>query len=284
VFLNAPFFNYGFYAVLFSKSVEANINNSLGTATEILVKDCFEKAGIKVLADKEYIIEKSLRDYLSHPSEGRKPAEGRQCDFIVETEDTIIFIELKRKTLIPSSRGGNIIKSVLDLTQSNFSALKQMGWHEIMLKHKGRIDFTDNSIKPPVKSSILLNGREVEKISLSLFDFHSLHDGALNREIINCSIGSEISSEDNSYSDDLNKINIELKELYFQYKKPEILKNNRFMNCLFLNIPQLLEILKHSNDNESFKAELLIPRNSSVNNGADWFFSYHYIRDLTRNP
>ncbi|PNQ53204.1 hypothetical protein C1141_20830, partial [Vibrio agarivorans] len=155
----------------------------MGKAIEDFVENLFVKSGIEIHSNKEYKVSKQIAKELSIQS------QKRECDFIIETSDTIIFIELKRKTLTTEARAGNSLKSVVDLSQSCFHALAQTGCHEYLLRRDGIINFEDGT-------KIELLGRNVERVALSLFGFFGVQDGAFIHQVLNSLINAQIESGD----------------------------------------------------------------------------------------
>ena len=269
LYVNPVICNYGFYNCLLelckSKGADGNL---IGKVAEELVENLFDKSGVKLHANKEYKVSKPIAKELCIQS------QKRECDFIVETSDVIIIIELKGKTLTSSARAGDTLKSTIDLSQSLLHALAQTGCHEYMLRRNGKIVFEDGSI-------LELSGRRVERVALSLFGFFGIQDGTFIHQVLGSLINAKIDSGDASED---KKVNKHLTELQNQYKT-DIFSSlycgemNPFFNCRFFSVPQLIEVLSHTTNNEQFKVEL--NRTRHVSTGCkDWFKDYQFIRKL----
>ncbi|HAS8147483.1 TPA: hypothetical protein I7668_22425, partial [Vibrio vulnificus] len=140
IYISNTLNNYGFYTSLLNLFRDEGVDgNIMGKAIEDFVENLFVKNGIKIHSNKEYKVSKQIAKELSIES------QKRECDFIIETSDTIIFIELKRKTLTTEARAGNSLKSVVDLSQSFFHALAQTGCHEYLLRRDSIINFEDGT-------------------------------------------------------------------------------------------------------------------------------------------
>lgn len=269
LYVNAVICNYGFYTCLsdLCKSKGAN-GNLIGKVAEELVENLFTQSGVTFHANKEYKVLKPIARELCIQS------QKRECDFIVETNDTIIIIELKRKTLTSDARSGDTLRSTIDLSQSLLHALAQTGCHEYMLRRNGKIEFNDGS-------TLELLDRKVERVALSLFGFFGIQDGVFVHQVLGSLINAQIDSG-NSKED--NKINKHLTELQNQYKT-DIFSNlycgemNPFFNCRFFSVPQLIETLSNTTNNEEFKVELNRTRHTSTG-CKDWFKDYQFIRKL----
>ena len=246
IYISPIFCNYGFYCTILQICNENGVDdNVFGKMAEDFVGKQLEASGILFGHNKKYKIRKEIADLLKINSQ-----EG-ECDFIIETESTIFFLELKRKTLTVEARKGNILHAIRDLAQSFLHALSQAGRHEFIIRKDGGINFKDGS-------KLVLKGRNIEKISLSLFDFYSMHDSSFIQQLLSNLINYKIESESKSNDKKINKIMSTLRHQYraFEFLKQYLDSRVNFLNCRFLSVPQLLEVLEHSSDNETFKTEL----------------------------
>lgn len=261
--------NYGFYNCLLELCKRNGADGNLaGKVAEELVENLFDRSGVTLHANKEYKVPKSIAKELCIHS------KKRECDFIVETNDAIIFIELKRKTLTSDARAGDTLTSIIDLSQSLLHALAQTGCHEYMLRRNGKIEFDDGSI-------LELSGRQVERVALSLFGFFGMQDGAFIHQVLGSLVNANI---DSGNAEEDEKVNRCLSEIRNQYRT-EIFSRlyggemNPFFNCRFFSVPQLIEILSNATDNEEFKVELNRTRHASTG-CKDWFKDYQFLRKL----
>jgi len=269
IYVNPVLNNYGFYASILNLYVGNGVDgNIMGMAVEDFVENLFVDSGVLVHTNKKYKISKQVAKELSIQS------QERECDFIIETKETIILVELKRKTLTSEARAGNSLKSAVDLSQSLLHALAQTGCHEYLLRRDGVINFDDGT-------NIELLNRNVERVALSLFGFFGVQDGAFVHQILGSLINAKIESDDESEN---KKVNKHITELRNQYKTSIFNKvyggqMNPFFNCRFFSVPQLIEVLTNSTNNEEFKDEL--NRTRHVSTGCkDWFKDYQFIRTL----
>ncbi len=269
LYLSPVLCNYGFYNCLIELCKSKGVDGSLiGEVAEELVGNLLDKNGVTYHANKEYKVSKTIANELCIQS------QKRECDFIIETSDVIIIVELKRKTLTSDARAGDALRSTIDLSQSLLHALAQTGCHEYVLRRNGKIEFEDGSI-------LELSERKVERVALSLFGFFGIQDGAFIYQVLGSLINSKIDSGD---AEEDGKVNKYLTELHNQYKT-EIFSRlycreiNPFINCRFFSVPQLIEVLSHTANNEQFLVEL--NRTKHVSTGCkDWFKDYQYIREL----
>ncbi|HID7224918.1 hypothetical protein AB8T93_11605 [Klebsiella pneumoniae] len=269
IYINPTLSSYGFYYHLIKVCESKGVNGELiGSIIESFVLELLTRQKLNVLSNKKYKISKP------HAKELSIKSDMRECDFIVETKKSVFFIELKRKTLTTEARSGDIVKSTIDLSQSLFHALAQTGCHEYLLRSNGRIDFTDGTY-------VELDNRRVERVVLSLFDFNALQDGAFVHEMLRVLIWSNIQSGDREKDNEMNKHLTELRNQYNTdlFQKEYITSKKFFFNCRFFSIPQLIEILSNSIDNDTFENE--INRTRNITSGSkDWYIEYEYMRNL----
>ncbi|MEE3915744.1 hypothetical protein, partial [Pseudomonas viridiflava] len=215
-------------------------------------------------------------------SEINSSALSGECDYVVEGDNHILFIELKSKTLTSESRKGNIRSVLLDLTQSLLSSLEQSGRHEYAIRKLGFLEFDDGT-------RVDLKNRKIEKISLTVFDFNSLSDINLIQDILGFLPDFEFRSEDTSEAKIEHKINEVLQKLKHQqncaiftreYRTPygrTINFNNRFFSAA-----QLITMLKHSKSTEQFIENINGTRQVG-NSTKDWHFIFNnFVLDFSR--
>jgi len=270
-FLNLSFFSYGFYEVISSKLRKSGIkDDEVGILLEKYIEKKLLDSGINYLAGKKYKITNSQRKDLS------TDREDGECDFIVETSDTIMFIEVKKKILTRNAQSGDVFSIITDLTKSFIAAQVQGNWHELIIKKYGSIKFESGE-------ELFLKKRSIEKISLSMFNFMSLHDNTLIHYVLRNLIGKEIGYDDSKYKKTLKEVNEYLKDISKQYNTNEFLKykerGGNFFNCSFFNLFIFLDIIKHSKSAEDFKSQIDITRRVTTGE-KDWFAEQSYIKSI----
>jgi hypothetical protein len=160
----------------------------------------------------EFLTEATLR------AEGHEPSvvEGKydhptlhsefEMDFAFESEEHVTLIECKLKALRRSSRGPAPLDALSDLTQSFLASQIQMARHEIALKTLAKIRFKNGQ-------TLSLNGRKVERISLTMLDHGSLQDKLFTKGIIQDFVGVTLNSEDPRIAAGLGEFNADQLEL-----------------------------------------------------------------------
>ncbi len=269
--LDMNLFSFGFYEVISSAFRHAGVKDSvIGDLLEDFISHKFTKSGVSFLAGEKYKINKARQKSLAT---SRSMGE---CDFVVETDEVIIFIEVKKKILTRAAQGGDITNITTDLIKSFANAQIQANWHEIILRKEGSIKFESGK-------SLILNGRDVEKISLSMFDYMALHDGVAIHQIMNNMIGRKLTSNISSAQSSLNSVNKALSELSHQYNLPELNiyqgQQNAFFNCRFFSLLQFMKILSNSRDIDSFKEAIWANRHVSTGE-KDWFREMSYLTEM----
>ena len=208
-----------------------------------------------------------------------------ECDFVIETEANIIFIELKIKRLTIDSLSGKSQQIILDYAKSYLLALNQALNHECILRKNTFI----KNIKNELDSISILNNthspKKIDKISLSLFEFDSLHDKHYSSNILKTIINAEFTGNDPKFDEEMNNI---LNKIRFKVKylidDHQISFNELFLSFNRLSIPQLLFILDNSTDTESFVKEINLLRNVNFSNTKDWYRAYTFIKSLHTQP
>lgn len=273
LFLERNFFSFGFYEIASDEYRKIGVKDSVvGDLLEDFISNKFSLSGIPFLTGEKYEITKAQQKLFST---SRSMGE---CDFIVETDEVIIFIEVKKKILTRVAQSGNVTNISTDLIKSFANAQIQANWHEIILRNQGFIKFNSGKI-------IKLNGRNIEKISLSMFDYMALHDAVTIHQIMYSLVGRELVSNVESEKLQLKSINKALSELNEQYRLPELKiyleSNNAFFNCRFFNLFHFIEILNNSHSKEDFKDAIWANRHVSTGE-KDWFKEMHYLKTIKK--
>lgn len=276
IYLDKELCNFGFYFTISRELSKHGLDDTVsGKAIEEYVSTILKKSGIKFYNGVSYKISTDIAKELQITS------RTRECDYIIETPKTLIFIELKRKTLTTAARSGNSVQSLVDLSQSFIHALVQAGCHDYCLSRNQELVFENGE-------RIVLNDRNVERVCLSLFGFFGLQDDCFTNQLLISLLNAKLDSNDKI---SLGKIEKYLTELQNQYKTSLFQKKycrnkyydlSSFMNCRYLSIPQLLEILSNSSSNEEFERELKRTRHMTTGS-KDWFFDYYYNREITES-
>lgn len=278
-YLNSYFHSTGFISVLFSqlqkKSKEINITGNkfaklLGDISERFVKNLLIEKNITFVEGAKYKVKGNiLKNIKSDAKEG-------ECDFIIETNEKIIFIEQKSKTLTSDARKGDVVAGLLDTSQSLLNATEQIGRHELILRKQGFIEFVNSP-------RLELKGRQIEKVSLTLFDFYSLADIDSVRSLLTTLVNSTVSYSENNpiILKKIKEINKTLSKIQNQYNsqefRDEYIKDNNFLitlNNRFFSSNQLITMLELCEGNEQF-INIMDKTRSIANSSQDWFLIFN---------
>ena len=121
---------------------EKNLDGQLGTSIEKFLHAEFAVHQIPSLTGR-YIV----------------GGEHGECDIVIETQKTIIFLEIKKKPWTRRAQAGSDADVLIDLANSLLAAQVQAGWHEVRLRKHGFIDLdvasTTSRLSQPIRLSIL---------------------------------------------------------------------------------------------------------------------------------
>ena len=206
-----------------------------------------------------------------------------ECDVVVETAKTIIFIEIKKKPLTRRARAGSDVSVILDLAQSLLDAQKQAGNHEMQLRKEGHLELEDDGNI----NHLELNGRKIERIALSLSDFGSFHDRTFLEKFMNAVTQLKFGVHDKKHEEDFDKLNKTIAALQHQSRVlyPEGGEHQRpYFNCWFFSLPQLMIILDGVSGPEDFRDALWATRGITTGQG-DLCFDLRYAEQMrVSNP
>lgn len=245
------------------RSEEKDLDDKVGAAVERFLKAEFASRGIPI----------SAGDYDSDGEHG-------ECDLVVETSETVIFFELKKKALTRRSRAGADAHLLLDLAGSLLDAQVQAGWHEVRLRRHGYLDLLCNGITTRLE----LNGRHIERVAVSMLDFGAFQDRLLLKQFLEVTMNAQFTSlaaSLNKKFEEINKALNEIREQVAALHPGQRVVNQPFFNCWFLSMPQLLVLLDGVTGTADFKAALWSCRHV-VTGSSDFYFDLSYRRRLKK--
>ncbi|AYG64333.1 hypothetical protein [Rhizobium jaguaris] len=132
----------------------SKLENKFGSALELLTADVLRDIGMTVTHE-------------GAKYHGKSRGHRLEIDIVAEDESHIYLFECKKKVLTNSARQGDSLAVLSDLTESFLKMQGQLARHEAKLRSDGKIVFEDGR-------SLELNGRQVEKFAISLFDHGAL--------------------------------------------------------------------------------------------------------------
>lgn len=198
--------------------------------------DSFESAmGIQI----EALVKETLKNHSVIFKTGRyqeKRGIEPEIDAAIEGDDDIYLIEIKKKSLTRRAIIGSDYHLLTDLWKSLLDSQIQAIRHELNLRRNGHILFSSGEC-------LHLNGRRVEKLSIVLNDFGSLHDRSIIRQILAFFCSCKFAHPDSQINEHLQSLNMKCKT-FTQYHNEldKLLGPNHgipFFDCCFLSLPQL---------------------------------------------
>lgn len=256
----APAFYEAIATVL--RPYDAQTQNRIGIAAERFLLNEMRQRGVSV----------SYGTYKSSEGEG-------ECDCVIETNNTIIFLELKGKPLTNAAQAGSDVMILLDLFKSLLNATFQANQHDIVLRKDGHIWLSQ---KDGTQYRLKLNGRRTEKVAVTMLDFGRFQDRTVLTQVLGTLLTATVTPHDPKWRDEFVKLNKKTMALRAQneelHRLVDVLRQP-FMNCWFLSIPQLLVLLDRVNSNDSFETELWRTRHLTTHS-LDWYFEMDYALKL----
>jgi hypothetical protein len=213
-------------------------------------------------------------------------AEG-ECDLVVETPQTIMFFEIKKKALTRLASAGSEAHVLVDLARSLVLAQTQAGQHELLLRKHGYLElFPDRPASGRVRAQSVRpyrldrRGRQIERVAISLHDYGGFQDRMFLEKFMFAGLGARFSTADPELGKALKDLNQSLDELNAQEKALAPLRppqSRSFFNCWFLSVPQLLILLDQVNSPDDFRKELWSTRHLTLST-SDFYYELDFVR------
>ncbi|HEY6529415.1 MAG TPA: hypothetical protein VIZ65_12025 [Cellvibrionaceae bacterium] len=214
-------------------------DGKLGYAVEDYLRYLFAKNGIEIAHGKYRL---------------NKHAE-LEADLICETNNCIYIFEIKKKGLTRESRSGDDRKILYDLAESLLYSQLQAMRIERELRINDSTSWTHNGIEKRVS----LKGRNILRISVSLFDFGALQDKLITQRILSFATDANVKMLDNSsdkHLDKWRKYSDSLKEITNTTSNNVENVDFRFHNSLYMSIPQIIMFLENAKNIDDFFGQI----------------------------
>lgn len=264
---NVGTYNLAKYRALLKVSQMHNpkTEQRLGFALEDFIKENFDRSNIKYIHSFNYSAPAYIRDVAN-----TKRDKG-ECDFVIETNEYVYLIEVKKKGLTKESQSGSSLHMIIDAALSFIKSVNQLTVAELILLNEGRISSSNGN------EVVELNGRDIFKLVISMEDMASLQCDNIKSSLLHGFYNTKISVADSAFNEDADKINKIIDEFSLLHaelmKKSEKYKSTPFHCLSYLSTPQLLTILDDVNNNEDFGSNIY-HSNSVVYSLMDWYASY----------
>lgn len=166
----APAF-YEALAIHARATLGEGVETQIGLAFERLVRTLLGELNVPVVSGK-YKVDK----------------QDGECDAVVDTPDTWIFIETKKKALTRPSRGAKTVNIVTDLAKSMIDMQAQLGQHEVLLRQQGNLLLDDSG----QTHEVVLGDKGVERVAIALLDYGSFQDRVVIQGMLEGLAGREL--------------------------------------------------------------------------------------------
>lgn len=257
-----------YFEALFSQFLLSisELSSKIGTQLEKYVQGKLTEKGITF----------STGEYQVDATEG-------ECDIVIESEKGIVLIECKKKVLTGKSKSGIDTDILIDLSDSILEAQRQAGRTEIILREKGRITLNAKDGNTKV---IIFNNRKTERVALTQLEFGGFQDKNIINQFLNSILAHSFgtNSTESRIVKKIREFGKKQNEMIEQHKKLLILdpgfSHYPYLNCWFLNLPQLLELINISTDNNSFYNNFSKIKHITMNT-LDWYFEFDMATKLS---
>jgi hypothetical protein len=239
-------------------------DEALGPLFELFVRAKLKAKGVSV--------------HHGHYSVGQSVGE---CDAVVETQKTLIFIELKTKMLTRAARSGDDITALFDLAQALVRPQAQAMERHAVLRENGSFTLTDDASS----HQLHFDKREMLKVSVTRGDLGSLHDRAFLQQFLRFGCLATFQAIDATQQSKLAELHTQfskLKSAADRAQEPYLSAQFPFERSWSLSVYHLLMLLERTTDSESFSRELqrtrrlLTPRK-------DFYAEYAYALELEKH-
>ena len=206
-----------------------------------------------------------------------------ECDLLIESDKAIVLIEFKKKPLTRKAKSGIDTNLFIDLSESLLDAQFQAGRTELVLREKGSVTLTakDGSLQ-----TVNLNGKHIERIALTQLEYGGFHDKAIFKHFLIELLTNSYETNSNEPSEikKFGKLKEKQKKWVEQYNQfcaiDTDYPNRPFWDCWFMSLPQLLEVINLSTDNNSFYETLCKTKHVTLST-LDWYREFDIMTKST---
>lgn len=216
-------------------------------------------------------------------------SNDNECDIVIETEDKVVFIEVKMKPLTRKAIAGDGVNLFVDLSRSLIASQKQLGTHELYLLQNGKIALRqDHSLKKSKnKKQVVIEhkNRKIERVSVGFTEYGFITDRQVVAAILETVTIGSVHSDDPKREHELNDLHQAAQVLQKQSEKLMDYKSeysqNEYFDCAFFTLQQLLMIINDSNSTDSFVENLLTTKYSTMSTN-DFYYEYDEWRRIRK--
>lgn len=208
---------------------------------------------------EDFINEKLDEKGNAHCRGNYTPPPDSEADLVIEATKGIMLFEMKKKSLTRKAKAGNEFKIVADLLGSLIDSQAQCFRTSHLLNQQGYVDLNDKGNVTKVERK----GRVAECITICLGAFGPLQDRMLIKsimeEICKHQLQAGYDGDDPQTIKEVNKFNRDMQK-WMPFLIEEMTngdsKRNPFFNSWFLDLEQLLLLIKEANSNDELLESL----------------------------
>lgn len=178
----------------------------------------------------------------------------RDCDMILDNNDTTMFIEIKKCPLPTSYERGNDIQVLKSLGKGMLYAQEQIMWHKVRLKEKGKLELYDKKWRKIQDYS--LRNKRVIAVSICMPEYDFLTDRHITEAFLESSLLMSyhaIDPKEEKSLEGINKTAHQIRVLVNRlYDGKTIDVRDAFFYSQFRSLQQIWTILQLCNTKEEF--------------------------------
>lgn len=241
-----------------------------GLALEKHLLDEFRRAGIKAISG-------------AYRVDGQVAGD---IDVGVCNDHVIVLFEVKRRSLTNRARQGSAAHLLRDLTTPLVDAQVQLLKHELHLRDLGSLTLENEGKE---RSELRLDGRRVQRFTVSMFDWGSLQVRETVRSLMRVALNLRFHTDHPLLKMRMDELSAGLEELAGCVKSLESHGDNRsdakLMNVGFVSVPYLYSLLDVSSSADEFIHQLDLGKNmsASTRNPYDELAYLRYLESEAHN-
>lgn len=202
-----------------------------------------------------------------------KQVDAGECDFVLEDDQYILFIECKSKALTRATMAGEPVDALIDYARSMLASQAQALQHERVLRANGQITFDDGHV-------LTLGGRKVVRLTVTLLDHGSFQDRVIFSQFALPVLSARIKYDPgHTKARMFDDVNDDLKKLTDEMEAAAARTKNVWVETLgsaSLSVGQLAVLLDESPTVSELVKRLTRPVTFSTTNP---LLEYHHLRN-----
>ncbi len=241
-FISPHFCAYSFCKVMHQmlKNIKfSNLDRKIGELTEKYVKDKLNEKDIPFKSGYYAI---------------RNQKDKGECDVVLETNNEIVFLEIKKRSLPDEFELGDDVEVLRSLGDGMLNAQKQILRHRIYLQKHNLMRLYKEENENSLCSDLELKGRRIVAVSMCLTEYGFLTNKTISSQLLESLLFATYHATNPAKDINLKKLN-KLRDTIsklVEELRPEDKKDARsvFFNTLFRSLQQFVYVLNSSNNIE----------------------------------